>query len=273
MLSSDVNIADSITATQHNNLRKDILTWEVKLSTEKTTASGAISIDARQTFYRIDTEGNAATDDLTTISGGSDGDIIILMPENAARVVTINDGTIKLADNQNFAINTSERSMTLIKNASGDWCELSRIAEVSGGISTDTILLFDSACPAEWARFTALDAKIPRGSSSYGGTGGATTHTHTIATVPAHTHNPGTLAAANCGSHLHSFAVGGNIGLVGLREIASSGHSVDARSTSTCATHTHTITGTTATTGSASPSTATASNWPPFLNMIYCKRD
>jgi hypothetical protein len=41
------------------------------------------------------------------------------------------------------------------------------------------ISLFDTAVPAGWTRFSALDGKHPRGSTTYGATGGATTHTHT----------------------------------------------------------------------------------------------
>ncbi|MBU5678907.1 MAG: DUF2341 domain-containing protein [Candidatus Aenigmarchaeota archaeon] len=41
------------------------------------------------------------------------------------------------------------------------------------------IVLSDVPCDTPWTRFSQLDNRFPRGSSSYGGTGGSETHTHT----------------------------------------------------------------------------------------------
>jgi hypothetical protein len=46
-------------------------------------------------------------------------------------------------------------------------------------IPASFIATFDVAVPAGWTRFSALDGKHPRGATTYGGTGGAATHTHT----------------------------------------------------------------------------------------------
>ena len=51
------------------------------------------------------------------------------------------------------------------------------------GLSSGMIVMFDTACPAGWTRFTPLDSAFPRGASTYGATGGASTHTHNF-TVP-----------------------------------------------------------------------------------------
>ena len=42
-----------------------------------------------QTAHKVDTQAAAASDDLDTISGGVEGDIIILEPANDARTVVI----------------------------------------------------------------------------------------------------------------------------------------------------------------------------------------
>ena len=44
--------------------------------------------------------------------------------------------------------------------------------------SPNMISMFTALPPLGWTRFTALDSKFPRGASSYGSTGGNTTHTH-----------------------------------------------------------------------------------------------
>lgn len=58
---------------------------------EHTIASGAIT--AISSNILVDTEGDAATDDLATINGLTGGGFCILRPENVARVVTVKDGT------------------------------------------------------------------------------------------------------------------------------------------------------------------------------------
>lgn len=58
---------------------------------ELTISTGAIT--ATGTFHSVDTESDAASDDLSTISGGVDGDWLVIMAENDARSVVIKNGT------------------------------------------------------------------------------------------------------------------------------------------------------------------------------------
>lgn len=63
-------------------------------STELTIASGAVTVTAN--FYRVDTQSDASTDDLDTITAGTgvaDGHVLILRPENTARTVVIKHNT------------------------------------------------------------------------------------------------------------------------------------------------------------------------------------
>ena len=95
--------------------------------TELTIASGVITVAGSQKFrfHNIDTEGDAATDDLDTISGGNAGEVLILQPETDAREVTCKDGTnLKLTGD--FIMNSTEDKIQLICIASGLWHELTR---------------------------------------------------------------------------------------------------------------------------------------------------
>lgn len=62
---------------------------------ELTISSGAITVT--NSVHTVDTESDAGTDDLNTISGGSAGDVILLSRANAARAVVLkhNVGNIK----------------------------------------------------------------------------------------------------------------------------------------------------------------------------------
>lgn len=53
-------------------------------------AAGAITVT--RSYHRVDTFGDAATDDLDTINGGVDGAVLWLQTEDAARDVTVRHG-------------------------------------------------------------------------------------------------------------------------------------------------------------------------------------
>jgi len=61
-------------------------------ATALTIATGAITLTNNSSSYVIDTEGAAATDDLDTISGGQEGQVIWLNTANNSRDITITSG-------------------------------------------------------------------------------------------------------------------------------------------------------------------------------------
>lgn len=87
-------------------------------STELTISSGAVTIT--KGHHSIDTESDAASDDLDTINGGSTGDLIFLRQENSARDVTLRHaaGNIKTKDGRNIVLSTSEQYVILIYDGS-----------------------------------------------------------------------------------------------------------------------------------------------------------
>lgn len=56
----------------------------------KVISSDAISVT--QTYNSVDTEGLASSDNLSTINGGNDGDLLVLYQLNASRIVTVKSG-------------------------------------------------------------------------------------------------------------------------------------------------------------------------------------
>jgi hypothetical protein len=87
------------TPTLYNNLVKDAHRMLSVSGGEKTISSGAVTVSpgSGEGYYRIDTESDAAADDLVTISGGSEGDVIALKAENSARMVTLKNGSGNMA--------------------------------------------------------------------------------------------------------------------------------------------------------------------------------
>ncbi|MBU1120114.1 DUF2341 domain-containing protein [Patescibacteria group bacterium] len=78
-------------------------------------------------------------------------------------------------------------------------------------IDSGMVAMFTST-PSGWTRFSALDSKFAKGASSYGGTGGATTHTHTTTggytTGSSGTRNDSPGGGNGAGNHTHTTANG-----------------------------------------------------------------
>lgn len=88
-------------------------------------ASGAISTGGL-TNLTIDTQGGAATDDLDTINGGKDGDIIILRTASSSRDVTIKHGTGNIDCGSDRVLNSNRDTwMGLYLAAANRWLQLS----------------------------------------------------------------------------------------------------------------------------------------------------
>lgn len=93
------------------------------LAVELAIASGVVTIT--RAYHTIDTEGDAASDDLDTINGGSAGDVIILQAANASRTVVCKDGTGNLRLAGDFSITHTDDTIMLLSNGSV-WVEISR---------------------------------------------------------------------------------------------------------------------------------------------------
>lgn len=83
-------------------------------STELTIATGAVT--ATKTYHTIDTEGDAASDDLDTISGGRAGQLLVVQANNGARTVVLKDGTGNLKLSGDISLDNNEDTATLISD-------------------------------------------------------------------------------------------------------------------------------------------------------------
>jgi hypothetical protein len=90
---------------------------------ELTIATGAIT--AFMDWHYIDTEADAATDDLNTINGGFDGHIVTFRAASSSRDVVFKDGTGNLRLAGDFTLTNSDDTITL-RYMAGTWFELCR---------------------------------------------------------------------------------------------------------------------------------------------------
>lgn len=79
-----------------------------------TIATGAISVT--KSYHRLATEAAAATDDLDTISGGTEGMLLTLRANNAARTIVVKHatGNIRLDGSVDFSLDNTLDTITLI---------------------------------------------------------------------------------------------------------------------------------------------------------------
>ena len=94
-------------------------------SSELTIASGEITITstAPLVHHTVDTESDAASDDLDTINGGAfTGQVLILQVANASRSIVANDGTGNIAlASSTQTLNSVQDMLILVYNATLDY--------------------------------------------------------------------------------------------------------------------------------------------------------
>jgi len=95
--------------------------------TEKTIASGEITVtgNTRVRYHTIDTEGDAASDNLDTVNGGNVGDILILEAENSSRTVVCKNGA-SLRLGADFSLDHASDKLICFCTASGVWDQWGR---------------------------------------------------------------------------------------------------------------------------------------------------
>jgi len=90
-----------------------------KDATELTISAGVITVT--QSRHIIDTEGDAATDDLVTINGGEEGQILILNTISDGRDVTLKHGTGNILITTGDYTLTTSFSMIMLVHYNGWW--------------------------------------------------------------------------------------------------------------------------------------------------------
>lgn len=113
--------------------------------TNITITAGVISITKSR--HRVDTEGAAATDDLDTINGGAEGDVLHLQIVNSARVVVIkhNTGNIYLSGGLDYTLSDTRERLSLVYDATtARWMQQVSIHPYISGIVDTTRYRADS---------------------------------------------------------------------------------------------------------------------------------
>lgn len=141
------------------------------LGPELTISSGAVT--ATNSYHLIDTEGDAATDDLDTISfSGQTGTILIIQATDSSRTIVAKDGTGNLYLEGDFSMDHAGDTLTLIFYSGIGWRELSRSNNTDGGNSAPlkyttgsatrsaTVTPTDDASLAGWTLAAATTYKV-----------------------------------------------------------------------------------------------------------------
>lgn len=161
LLTSRSILADSSTFSGDNTFSGDTtFTGDVRLPDdgELTISSGAITVTGA--FHSIDTESDAATDDLDTINGGNDGQLLIVRAENDARDVVLKDGTgnIETPDGEDITLDNQHKVVGLIyDNTLSKWVVVSQPPP-----SSVTIMAMQASTSGTDIDFTSIPAGVTK---------------------------------------------------------------------------------------------------------------
>lgn len=131
---------------------QELLGLNLTDSTELTIASGAITVT--QSYHTIDTESDAATDDLDTITvAGGEGDVLVIRPESSSRTVVIKHGTgnVQCVGNDDITLDDDHDFALLIRKDASNWMAFTGGGTAGGGSSSDCCLV----TTAKSANYTA----------------------------------------------------------------------------------------------------------------------
>lgn len=104
-------------------LHNEGLQLKVGVATALTITSGIIT--KSRSYHKIDTESAAASDDLDTINGGAEGDILVIRATSSSRTVVAKDNTGNLQLAGDCTLDNAEDTLTLIYDGT-NWLELAR---------------------------------------------------------------------------------------------------------------------------------------------------
>jgi len=148
--------------TRLANLISDGGFLKLKTSTELTISSGAITVT--QNFHTIDTESDAASDDLATINGGAAGLMVFFRTESSSRDVVIkhNTGNILTSSGADITLaNTNELMVGIYDSGLSMWL----VGILSAGSSSGTFLGL-SDTPSSFSGQTGKFARVNSGETA-----------------------------------------------------------------------------------------------------------
>lgn len=144
-------------------------------------------------------------------------------------------------------------------------------ATMSLNVPSGIIGIFDTSCPSDWTRVSAFDNKLLEASPGYGGTAGDTTHYHNLEIDDMTTGSFKVAAPVADPANFNVVAVGygypsGSKALIQFPFHSSGGASV-------------TVLSQYGTTGPNTPHTSTSGlggtsePYPPYIDVVFCKKD
>lgn len=97
--------------------------YKLGAQSELTISAGVITVTGG--YHSVDTEGDAATDNLDTINGGVEGQLLIIRPNNDARTIVVKNGTGNIICGTDATLDAVSDTWMGIYNGSS-WLEIAR---------------------------------------------------------------------------------------------------------------------------------------------------
>ncbi len=88
-----------------------------------TLATGSFALVSNKSFYEVNAESGTA-DDLENITGGADGDLIVIRPASGDTITTVETGNLD-TDGGKTLDGTNDKLMLIYDSAISKWCQVS----------------------------------------------------------------------------------------------------------------------------------------------------
>jgi len=119
------------------------------------------TITVTQSFHLVDTEGQASSDDLATIQGGEEGDLLFLRCVSSSRKVVIKHGigNIRIPGGQDFVLDSTDKAVLFLFDGT-NWLLVGAAGGIVGSGIPGHIAKWISENEIGSAGFTESDGKI-----------------------------------------------------------------------------------------------------------------
>lgn len=155
-------------------LNGEIGTLRLSSSTELTISSGAVTIT--QSVHTVDTEADASSDTLYTISSTSEHKVIFLMPDNGARDIVLGPNTGNIKTPGDIYVRLKQEYYTNILVYEGaDWHVINPLLEADDVLDntfTSSVGFLYKTAPSAYSILAEIDTDHIADGAISGGTGG-----------------------------------------------------------------------------------------------------
>jgi len=259
------------------------------------TISGGGDYDCTLTVTSVGTAGDVTGVEITTVGSGYSLGSDVATSGGSGSSCTIDIDTVSTLSHDHFhypaanirnlaaepadtttgGVYYNTTNSTLYYYDGADWKQYNTVPP------NDIIFREDGSCPDGWTEKTSWDGYFLKGDDSgtwVGGSGGSSTHKHTVSEVPQHAHSipDRNVTVDGVSDHSHTITGGGGAFNSGSQRGIASNNSANFTLAAGDSSHSHTITipqHNTNNAGTSGAESQSTSSYPKYVELTICEKN